>query len=370
MERRTLYAIIAIIIIVGGIGGGWVLWTIYMQPPPENPYGVAIVFGTGGLGDLGFNDLCNDGAIMARDTHGIEYTYSEPQAIAEFEPLLRQYALHIGYSTPYALIIGIGFEIADAMTAVAADFPEQNFAIVDVYWLNTTLYPNIVQVNFDEEEGSALVGALAGLRTTQDMIAFVGGKDEPLIHKFAAGYFFGANITNPTLMVTNDTSPNTRHSWVGAWDDPDTAQTQTEGHFSAGADICFAAAGGSGVGVLDAGIAVNGTLAYPVWTIGVDAPQMYLGVPPSGTYTTILTSMLKRVDIGVFKVISEATVYANFTGGVRYFGLAEGGVGWELNNDLLAPGYKVTTGEQDILADIATAIINGSIVVPTDFNFL
>ncbi|MFX1317692.1 MAG: BMP family protein [Promethearchaeota archaeon] len=370
MERRTLYAIIAIVVIIGGVGGGWVLWTIYMQPPPPNPYGVAIVFGTGGLGDLGFNDLCNEGAIMANNSLGIDYTYSEPQAIAEFEPLLRQYALHIGYSTPYDLIIGIGFEIADAMTAVATDFPTQKFAIVDVYWLNTTQFPNIMQINFDEEQGSALVGALAGLRTTQDKIAFVGGKDEPLIHKFAAGYFFGANITNPSLAVTNDTSPNTLFSWVGAWDDPDTAQTQAEGHFSAGADICFAAAGGSGVGVLDAGIAVNGTLAYPVWTIGVDSPQMYLGIPPSGTYTTILTSMLKRVDIGVYRAIGEATTWGNFTGGVRYFSLADGGVGWELNNDLLAPGYKITAGEQFIVNDIGAAIINGSITVPTDFNFL
>lgn len=372
MERRTLYAIIALVIIIGGVGGGAALWWFYFgQPPaPENPFNVAIVFGLGGLGDLGFNDLTFDAAEMAEASHNINYTYSEPQDLAEFEPLFRSYSLHTGFSTPYDLIIGVGYEVFPAITIVAADFPDQKYCVIDINWINHTEFPNIAALNFKEEEGSFLVGALAGLRTTQDKIAFVGGKNEELIRKFAAAYFFGANYTNGALNVTAAGPGEVLWSFVGAWDDPTTGQTQAEGHFAAGADICFAAAGGSGIGVLDAGKAVNGTYPYHIWTIGVDKPQMYLGVPTGETYTTILTSMLKNVDYAVWRTILAASVFGNFTGGIQIFGLEDGGIGWELNNDLLAPAYKISPAEEAFINDLGVAVMNGSIVIPTDYTWL
>jgi basic membrane protein A len=369
MQRRTLYAIVLVVIIIGSVGGGWLIYTIIMTPPPENPYQVAIVFGLGGLGDLGFNDLTKDAADMAKASHNVNFTYSEPQSLAEFEPLVRAYSMHYGFSTPYDLIIGVGYEIADAITAAADDFPDQKYCVIDIGWLNHTTYPKIAALTFNEEQGSFLAGALTGLRTTQDKIAFVGGKDEPLIHKFAAGYFQGANYTNPALGITNASAGGNLFSYVGAWDDPTTGQTQATGHYTAGADICFAAAGGSGVGVIDAAIAVNGTLAYDVWSIGQDKPQMILGVPSGGTYTTCLTSMLKRVDLAVYQTILSASIFNNFTGGIQLFELPNG-VGWELNNDLLAPPYKVTPAEIALLDDLALAIMNDTIRVYTDFDWL
>lgn len=371
MKRNTLYAIIAIVIIAGGVGGGAAYWWFFLQPPlPENPYQVACVFGLGGLGDLGFNDLTKDALDMAEASHNVNSTYSEPQSLAEFQPLFQGYAQHVGYSTPYDLIIGVGYEVFDSITAVAGAFPSQNFCVIDISWINHTTYPNIAALNFNEEQGAFLVGALAGLRTTQDTIAFVGGKDEPLIHKFGAGFAYGANYTNPNLDVNSTHPGNYLFSYVGAWDDPTTGQSQAELHYDAGADICFAAAGGSSVGVIDAAIAKNGTLAYDTWSIGVDKPQMYLGVPTGGTYTTMLTSMLKRVDNVVYKTILAASIWNNFTGGFQVFDLEDGGIGWELNNALLAPPYKITAPEEALMDDLATAVLNGTIVIPTDFAWL
>lgn len=371
MRRNTLYALIALVIIIGGIGGGAAYWWLYLRPtPPENPYQLAIVFGLGGLGDLGFNDLTKDAADQAEATHNVNFTYSEPQSLAEFEPLFRQYAAHVGYSTPYDLIIGVGYEVFDSIIAVAAEYPNQNFLVIDINWINHTAFPNIKAETFNEEQGAFLVGALAGLRTTQDKVAFVGGKDEPLIHKFAAGYAFGANYTNPNIGVNATHPGNYLFSYVGAWDDPTTGQSQAELHYDAGADICFAAAGGSSIGVFDAAIAKNGTLAFDTWSIGVDKPQMHLGVPGGGTYTTMLTSMLKKVDTVVYRSILSAAIFGNFTGGMKVYELADGGIGWELNNDLLAPAYKITAGEEAYINDLAAAVINGSIVIPTDFDWL
>jgi basic membrane protein A len=370
MKRNTLYAIVAIVIIAGGIGGGAYWWLFLRPPPPENPFQVAIVFGLGGLGDLGFNDLTKDAADLAKTNYNVNFTYSEPQALAEFEPLFRQYAQHIGYSTPYDLIIGVGYEVFPAITNVAGDFPSQYFLVIDINWINHTEYPNIKAETFNEEQGAFLVGALAGLRTTQDTIAFVGGKDEPLIHKFAAGYAHGANYTNPNIGVNSTHAGNYLFSYVGAWDDPTTGQSQAELHYDTGADICFAAAGGSSIGVFDAAIAKNGTLAYDTWSIGVDKPQMHLGIPSGGTYTTMLTSMLKKVDYVVYRSILDAVIFGNFTGGMKTYELADGGIGWELNNALLATPYKISAGEEAYINDLATAIINGTIIVETDFAWL
>ena len=371
MRRNTLYAIIAIIIIVGGVGGGAAIWFFFLQPPPpENPYEVAIVFGLGGLGDLGFNDLTKDAADQAALTHNVNFTYSEPQALSEFEPLFRQYAQHIGYATPYDLIIGVGYEVFGAITTVAAEYPTQNFLVIDINWINHTTFPNIKAETFNEEQGAFLVGALAGMRTTQDLIAFVGGKDEPLIHKFASGFAHGANYTNPNIDVNSTHPGNFLFSYVDAWDDPTTGQSQAELHYDAGADICFAAAGGSSIGVFDAAIAKNGTLAYDCWSIGVDKPQTHLGVPSGGTYTTMLTSMLKKVDYVVYRSILDAAIFGNFTGGMKTYELADGGIGWEVNNALLAPSYKISTAEEAFINDLAAAIINNSIIVETAFSWL
>ena len=210
-------------------------------PPAHNPYQVAIVFATGGLGDRSINDACYIGAANAFSDFGISFTYVEPTSISDYETFLRGFAAHAGYPEPYDLIISLGFDQEVALQTVADEFTDQKFAIVDMF-IDPGTYPNVTSLLFNEHEGSALVGAMAGLMTETDKIGFVGGMDIPLINKFAAGYVFGANYTNEginyTIAYTND------------WANPGLGQTLANGMYAAGTDVIFGAAGRSGLGVI------------------------------------------------------------------------------------------------------------------------
>ncbi len=350
MNQKMVLAIVVIVIIAGAAG----LYVI-TQPVP-NPYKVAIVFATGGLGDKSFNDGCYAGALKASQDFNFKFTYVQPAAIADYEGYIRQYASHVGYINPYELIICIGYDQAAALEEVALEYPNQRFAIVDMV-LNTTIYSNVTGLVFAENEGSALVGAMAGLYTRTNKLGFVGGMDIPLINKFLAGYAFGANLTNPAVNVTARYTNN--------FGDPSTGKTATEALIDVeGCDIIFAAAGRSGLGAIQSVVEKNGTKAYPLWAIGVDSPQMWLGFEdpanPSG-YSVVLTSMLKRVDVAVYDIIKDVLVDDDFAGGVKVYNMANNGVGYEVNATLLPIRQEVL----DIVEDIKQGIINGSIVVPT-----
>ncbi len=370
-SNTKLWAIILVVIIIVSAGAVAIWWFFFVpKTPPSNPYQVAIVFATGGLGDKSFNDGCYLGAVDARTDFGAEFTYVEPTAQSEYEPFLRQYAAHIGVLEPYDIIIGIGFDQADAIMAVATDYPDQAFAIVDM-WIDPGTYPNVASILFAEEEGSALVGALAGLYTASDKIGFVGGMDIPLIRKFAAGYFWGANITNPAIGLLNATkSPNVDNAWVGDWADPTLAESLADGLYTAGFDIVFAAAGRSGLGVIDSAKKNNATIG-PIWAIGVDQPQMFLGTADPenpAAPTAVLTSMIKRVDLAVYEAIEAAVDIGTPFTGVQYYSLANGGVGWERNETLL--GWNFPQSVLDDVDEIETGIINGTYTVPIDYVWL
>lgn len=345
MSKNQVIAI-AIIAIIGVAGVG----VYFMLQPVPNPYNVAIVFATGGLGDKSFNDGCYEGALNAKEDYNINFTYSEPDDIAQYETFLRRYASHAGYIEPFDLIISIGFDQADAVMAVAEDYPDQQFAIIDMF-IDPAEYPNVASVLFTENEGSALVGAIAGMMTETNKIGFLGGMDIPLIRKFAAGYVYGANLTNPGIDHVE--------SYVGDWADIALGKSLTEGMYSGGADIVFAAAGRSGLGAFEA--AKEGE---DVWVIGVDSPQMYLGTadpenpePP----TVCLTSMLKRVDVAIYDIMYDA-VLGTWEGGLIFYGLENDGHDYEINEALLElPDDVIATVEM-----IRTGIINGTYVVPDD----
>ncbi len=352
MASKGMIAAI-VIVIIGVAGAGAYLIMFNPFGPQPNPYTVAIVFATGGLGDKSFNDGCYNGAVEASQEFGIQFTYSEPAAITDYEGYIRGYAEHTQYIEPFDLIISVGFDQADALMEVAADFPDQKFAIVDMY-IDPTNYSNVASLLFNEHEGSALVGAIAGLMTTTDSIGFVGGMDIPLIHKFAAGYVWGANYTNPGI--------NYQVAYTGSWVDTAAGKSLADGMYSAGVDIIFAAAGRSGLGVFDSAKENNATSSYPLWVIGVDSPQMYLGCadPDNPEPPTVgLTSMLKRVDVAVHDII-EDVVEDTFSGGVNLFTLANGGLDYEINTDLLTLPTSVINAVEDLKA----AIIAGTVTVP------
>ena len=358
VSKGTIAAIVIVIIAIGGAGA----YIIMFNPfgPQTNPYDVAVVFATGGLGDKSFNDGVQTGLEQAVTDFGIAYTYAEPTAISDYEGFIRGFAQHAQFIEPYDLILCVGFDQEVALETVANESTDQKFAIVDMY-IDPVVYPNVASLIFQEEQGSALVGAIAGLMTTTDKIGFVGGMDIPLINKFAAGYIFGANYTNNYIDGTNITI-----AYTNDWVDTTAGQTLADGMYDAGADIIFAAAGRSGLGVFDSVKDKNTTSSVPLWVIGVDSPQMYYGTadpenpaPP----TLCLTSMLKRVDVAAYSIIDDWVqngIWETGFGLIHTFNLTNNGVGFEINTDLLTLPPSVITAVNAFKA----LIVAGTIVVP------
>ncbi len=308
---------------------------------------VGLVLATGGLGDKSFNDISYAGAQKAEDELGVEFDYVEPTAIAEYESYQRDFAM----SGEYELIICVGFDQADALTIIAGEYPDQNFAIVDM----VVNMPNVASLTFRANEGSFLLGVVAGLTTETGTIGFVGGIDIPLIRDFYVGYKAGAEWANPTVTVGEPV-------FVGGWGDPGSGKELTLGLIEQGYDGIFAAAGGSGLGALEAAHE-QGITGY-----GVDACQDYL-------HDEIIASMTKRVDNAVFQMILAATT-STFQGGFYSGGLAESWTGmcrlpgeeslWESTFEFVHDPL-----DEDILARVMDArdkIIAGDIVVPSGFG--
>jgi basic membrane protein A len=193
--------------------------------------------------------------------------------------------------------------------------------------------PNVESVVFKEQEGSFLVGMMAALASKSGKVGFVGGMDIPLIRKFQCGYEQGAKYANPKVELSAAMTGTT----PSAWNDPTRGAELAKAQFAKGVDVVFAAAGGTGVGVYQAARDA-GKLA-----IGVDSNQNHL--QPG----TMLTSMVKRVDVAVYTLAKKTTP------GVTVLGLKEGGVDYALdqhNQKLVSPEMKqkVDAAKADIIA--------------------
>jgi basic membrane protein A len=295
----------------------------------------AVIFDLGGKFDKSFNEMAYTGAEAWKAETGGTYLELELQNDAQREQALRRFA-----SQGANPIVMAGFSQATALGIVAPEFPDTNFVIIDA----VVDAPNVQSILFDEHTGSYLVGAIAALKSETGTVGFVGGMDVPLIHKFFCGYAQGAKSVNPDARVIENYTGTT----PAAWNDPVTAGELAKAQFDAGADVSFAAAGGSGLGVLQAAADAG------KFSIGVDANQNYLH-PGS-----VLTSMLKRVDVAVTTAFKEAGDDATFTPGLTILGLAEGAVGYALdehNEALITDEMKATVD------DLAAKIQSGEIVV-------
>jgi len=368
-SKGTMAIIVILILGVASVGAYILIFNPFGAPPVEpedhsNPYDVAVVFATGGLGDKSFNDGVMTGLEKAKTDFGINFTYAEPTAVSDYEVMLRGFAEHAPYNESYDLIIAIGFDQEVGLQIVANETPDQKFGIIDMF-IDPIVYPNVASLLFDEHEGSALVGAIAGLTTQSDKIGFVGGLDIPLITKFAAGYIFGAGYVNPQLNGTTNIVANFTMAFTNDWVDTTAGQLLADGMYGAGADVIFGAAGRAGLGMFDSAKDNNDTLG-PIWCIGVDSPQMYYGTadPANPVAPTVcLTSMLKRVDVAVYTLIEDWVVdetWATGYGLIYSFNLANDGVGYEVNEDLLTLDPAIIVEVEALKA----LIIAGTVVVP------
>ncbi|KAK3608791.1 hypothetical protein CHS0354_006832 [Potamilus streckersoni] len=284
---------------------------------------VAIVFDAGGKFDKSFNQSAWEGVQKAQKDFGIELKDVEPGDLTKVEEAMRTFA-----KEKYDLIIGIGFASAPAVEAVAKEYKDVNFAIVD----SEVKLPNVVSLSFKEEEGSFLVGAIAAMRAKdvngKKVVGFIGGMDIPLIHKFEQGYMQGAKAVNPKIEVLVNYVGNT----PTAWNDPAKAKEITNAQISKGASVIYAAAGGSGNGLFDTVKELSGGKACApdnakcVYAIGVDSNQNYI-VPG-----VVLTSMVKKVNVAVYNTV-KAVQNKKFAGKANSFGLKEGGVDYALDDN-------------------------------------
>jgi basic membrane protein A len=314
------------------------------------PINVACVFALGGLGDKSYNDQTYQGLQKAQ-TDGLVsvFDYFEPATTSELEPKLNEYAS----SGAYDLIITVGFLQENAVATVAATYPTQAFLLLD----GIVTVGNVSSVVFRENEGSFLVGAMAGLMTQTGKIGFIGGQDVPLIRNFWAGYKAGA------FYERNGSFIEVIENFVGlpgdstAWNDPTTAKAMAEVMWAQGVDIIFAAAGNSGNAVLESAYE-QGSGFY---SIGVDVDQDYL-YPGS-----VLTSMMKRLDIAVYNGILD--VYnSNWSPAVKNLGLAENGVG--ISNLTYTRTVIGPTIIQEVNDTVRNKIISGELMVPIDSTSL
>ena len=293
-----------------------------------------LLFDLGGKFDKSFNEASFNGAEKFKSESGVEYVEFEISNDAQREQALRRFA-EDGRNP----IVMAGFSWASALEIVAEEFPETNFTIIDM----VVEKPNVRSVVYKEQEGSYLVGVLAALASETGKVGFVGGMQIPLIGKFECGYAAGVMETNPQATVIRNYTGDT----PAAWNDPTRGGEITRSQIDQGADVIYHAAGGTGVGVLQAA-ADAGKLG-----IGVDSNQnmMHPG--------KVLTSMLKRVDVAVYNAFTDARA-GEFTPGINVLGLAEDGVGWALDDN----NKSLITDDMMKAVDEAKAkIIAGDIVV-------
>lgn len=289
----------------------------------------ALVYSPSGKFDKSFNEAAYHGADKFKKEFDIGYREAQVQNDAQKEQVLRNLARHHS-----DLIVAMGFSFSQAIETVAQEYPDVKFTLIDA----VAKGPNVQSILFKQEEGSFLVGMAAQMASKTDKIGFIGGMDVPVIRAFACGYKQGAHYADNKVEVIENMAGSTPQ----AFNDPARGTELAKSQFDRGVDVVFAAAGNTGVGVLQAA-SDAGKLS-----IGVDSNQNHL-YPGS-----VLTSMLKRVDVATYQAFKSA-MDGTWKPGVQNLGLKEGGVDWvidQYNRSLITPEMekKIDAARDDIIA--------------------
>ncbi|MBP2231327.1 basic membrane protein A [Azospirillum agricola] len=297
-------------------------------PAAAQEFVPAVVFDQGGKFDKSFNEAAYNGAERFKKDTGTAYREFEITNEGQREQAMRT-LVRRGAS----VIVAVGFSQTAAVEKVAKDSPNTKFCLID----DKLDAPNVQSVTFKEHEGSFLVGMAAALASKTGKVGFVGGMDIPLIRNFLTGYEQGVKH----VAAGNEVFVNMTGTTPAAWNDPTRGAELAKSQFGRGADVVFAAAGATGLGVLQAA-ADAGKLG-----IGVDSNQNH--VHPG----KVLTSMVKRVDVVVYDCMKTAKE-GSWKPGHRVVGLKEEGVGYALdanNRALISPEVeaKLEAARKDII---------------------
>lgn len=294
---------------------------------------VGVVFDSGGIGDKSFNDSANAGLMRAEQELGVEGKTTSSKSDKDYETNLDALA-----EKGCKVIFAVGYAQKDALTNVAAKYPNTKFALID----DELDMPNVRSLVFAEEQGSFLAGYLAALVSKTGKIGFVGGKTTPLIKKFEVGYVAGAETANPKIDVSGI-------KYTESWDDTSLGEAAASVLFNGGCDVVYHAAGRCGRGVIKAAQDAG------KFAIGVDSDQDYLA--PGA----VLTSMVKHVDDAVYRTIKDVKDNT-FTPGVMRFDLKSKGVGltkFQYTKD------KIGDANIKKIDEISQEIADGKIGVPS-----
>jgi len=282
----------------------------------------ALIYDLGGKFDKSFNEAAFNGAERWAEETGGSYRDIELQSEAQREQALRRFA-EAGANP----IVTTGFAIASILGDVAPDYPDTKFVNIDGFLQD--IPENVQMISFQEHQGSYLVGMMAAMASETGTVGFIGGMDVPLIRHFGCGYAQGAKSVDPdTEVIANMTGTTPT-----AWNDPVKGSELARAQISQGADVIYAAAGGTGVGVLQTAADED------ILSIGVDSNQNHLHPGK------VLTSMLKRVDVAVYNAMEAGEDLE--TGSSTVLGLAENGVGVAMdeNNEQLVSEEMMTAVE-------------------------
>jgi basic membrane protein A len=272
--------------------------------PRENAWRIGLVFDIGGRGDKSFNDAAYAGLIRAQAELGVDARYLEPASSEDRESALRLFA-----AQGLDMVIGVGFIFSSDVNAVARDYPAVRFACVDYAPMGQPIPANVVGIAFKEEEGSFLVGAVAGLMTKSHKVGFVGGMRMPLIERFEAGYKLGISSVCPSCELLSGyagASPE-------AFKDPAKGKAIALSQIGNGVDIVYHASGATGRGVFE------GAREGRALAIGVDSDQH------SEMPGVVVTSMVKRVDVALFELLRRLQG-GHFESGMKLFGVRDGAI--------------------------------------------
>lgn len=301
------------------------------KPEEGKKLTIGVVFDSGGRGDKSFNDSAAAGAERAKAELGVNVEYVESHSPKDYETNIASMAEKCD------LVFAVGISQGAALAKVAPDFKDKKFAIID----GDCKADNVRMLKFKEEEGSFLVGYVAGSLPSTKKIGFIGGMELPLIKKFEFGYFAGAKMANPAIELLPS-------KYTGSWDDQSKGTDMANTLFAGGADVVYAAAGRAGLGAIKAA-KDKGKLF-----IGVDSDQDDLekGV--------VLTSMIKRVDEALFSTTKDLKD-GKFSAGETMYDLKSSGVG---TSDFRNTKDKIPAEAMTKLEQVKADIIAGKIKVP------
>ena len=363
MNKKKLVAVLTTITIVGTLLAGCSSSkssTSSTGTTDAKQIKVGLSTDEGGLNDKSFNQAADAGIKKAETDLGVSYKAIQSVKPEDYEPNLK--ALLDNGSD---IVFGVGYKMETAIEGIAKQNPTKKFAIVDsgAFEDPKAATPkqisNVESIMFKENEGSYLVGIIAGKMTKTHKIGFIGGYDSDLIEKFSTGFTAGVKSVDPEAakgLIDGKTI-----QWANSFADSNKGYEAAKTLISSGCDVIYHAAGGVGVGMFKAVKEAN-EAGNKVWAIGVDMDQAtnILDENKKPIYADIiLTSMMKRVDTGTYTVVKDVKDN-QFKGGTTLtLGLKEDGVG-------IAPSSNKNTPQDvlDLVKKYSDAIVAGKIVVP------